>query len=127
MKRVIVFGTFDKLHEGHIHMLKEAKEYGEYLTVVVALDDTVCALGRHKPENSQTERLKMVEELGIADKVRLGCFNDHYRAIREEQPDIVALGYDQKIFVDDLSNNINPETRIVRLSPHKAELFKRSL
>lgn len=127
MKKVIVFGTFDSIHEGHIHMFKEAKEYGDHLTIVVALDDTVCALGRHKPEKDQLARLKMVEDLGIADKVRLGCFNDHYRAIREEQPDIIALGYDQKIFVDDLSNNINPETHIVRLSPHKAELFKRSL
>jgi len=118
MKKVIVFGTFDELHDGHIHILKEAKEYGEFLVAVVALDATICALGNKKAKRNETERLENLKKLKLADKVLLGCFDDHYRAIREEKPDIVALGYDQKIFVDELADNIPETTRIVRLSPY---------
>lgn len=125
MKKVIVFGTFDEINDGHRHMLKEAKEYGDYLIVVVALDTTICALTNKKPKNNQEKRLAGVQALGLADKVRLGCLDDRYRAIREEQPDIVALGFDQKIFVDKLAENIPESSRIVRLSPHQPELFRR--
>lgn len=127
MKKVIVFGTFDEIEEKYMHMFKEAKEYGDYLVIVIALDDTICSLGGRKPKHNQDARLEQIKLLGIGDKVRLGCFNDHYRAIREEKPDIIALGYNQKIFVDELANNIDQNTRIVRLSPHKPEDFKKSL
>lgn len=123
MKKVIVFGTFDELHDGHIHMLKEAKEYGEFLVAVVALDSTIGALGNKKPQNNEAKRLENLKKLKLADKVRLGYSDDHYQAIREEKPDIVALGYDQKIFVDELADNIPETTRIVRLSPHKIDLI----
>ena len=42
MKKVMVFGTFDIIHPGHIHLLKEAKEYGDFLIAVIGRDATVC-------------------------------------------------------------------------------------
>jgi glycerol-3-phosphate cytidylyltransferase-like family protein len=124
MKKVIIFGAFDELLEQYVHIIKEAKEYGDYLVVVIALDKTISSLGNKQPKHNQDQRMKQVMELGLADKVRLGYLDDPYRAIREEIPDIVALGFDQKVFVDDLSDNIPETTRIVRLSPHKTEIFK---
>ena len=41
MKKVLVFGTFDGLHEGHKDFLRQAKQYGDHLTVVVGRDSTV--------------------------------------------------------------------------------------
>lgn len=127
MKKVIVFGTFDILHPGHIHMLKEAKEYGDYLIAVVARDSVVCEVKGRKPVNDEITRMKNIEALKIADKVRLGCLDDRYRAIAEEKPDIVALGYDQSAFVDNLANAVEPHVQIVRLVPYRPEIYKSSL
>ena len=41
MKKVMTFGSFDVLHKGHEHYLKEAKSYGDYLIVVVARDENI--------------------------------------------------------------------------------------
>ncbi|MBU0545995.1 adenylyltransferase/cytidyltransferase family protein [Patescibacteria group bacterium] len=128
MKKVIVFGTFDKLHPGHIHMLKEAGEYGYYLIVVIARDKTVCEVKGREPTNDEIARLQALKDLGIADKVRLGCLDDNkYLAISEEKPDIVALGYDQKAFVDNLADAIDSHVQIVRLAPYMPEKYKSSL
>jgi len=126
MKKVIVFGTFDLIHPGHMHMLKEAKEYGDCLIVIVARDETVCEIKKHNPVNSEKNRLENIKKLNIADRARLGCLDDKYRAVREEKPDVVALGYDQKAFVDNLSTAIPENCRIVRLAPYKPEIYKSS-
>jgi len=39
--RVVTGGVFDILHVGHIHFLKQAKELGDELIVIVAHDKTV--------------------------------------------------------------------------------------
>lgn len=108
-------------------MLKEAKEYGDFLIVVVARDSTVCSVKGKKPLHSEQERLDAIEKTGLADKVRLGCIDDHYQAIAEEKPDIVALGYDQRAFVDNLSDAIESHVQIVRLVPFEPDKYKSSL
>ena len=34
MKKVIVFGSFDYIHPGHLNFFEQAKSYGDYLIVV---------------------------------------------------------------------------------------------
>ena len=127
MKTVLVFGTFDILHAGHIHMLSEAKTYGDYLTVVVSRDDTTTQVKGDRPVFEEKDRLKSIEGTGIADKVRLGNLGeDKYKVIAEENPDIIALGYDQIAFVDKLKENIKPTIKIVRLNAYFPEIFKSS-
>ena len=41
MKKVLIFGTFDIVHMGHLHIFKKAKEYGEVLIVSLARDKNV--------------------------------------------------------------------------------------
>lgn len=126
MTKVMVFGTFDILHPGHEHMLKEAREYGDFLLAVVARDKTVCAVKERPPVNDENTRLRNLRKLGIANKVILGCLGDKYQTVRREKPDIVALGYDQKAFVDKLAEALLPHARIVRLSPFRPDIYKSS-
>ncbi|MEK7213418.1 MAG: adenylyltransferase/cytidyltransferase family protein, partial [Patescibacteria group bacterium] len=126
MTKVIVFGTFDIIHEGHLHLFKQAREYGDFLIVVVARDMVVCEVKGKSPQFDENTRLKNVMALNIADKVRLGCVEDRYQAIAEEKPDIVALGYDQRAFVDRLAEEIDEHVQIVRLAPYLPEIYKSS-
>lgn len=126
MKKVMVFGTFDILHPGHVHMLKEAKEYGDYLIVIVARDNTTLGVKGRAPINTENIRLKNLEKLGIANRVRLGHFKDKHQVLSEEKPDVVALGYDQRFFIDELEDALENSTKIIRLSPHQPKMYKSS-
>lgn len=46
MVKVITYGTFDVLHEGHIRLLKRAKALGDYLIVGVTGDDYDLSRGK---------------------------------------------------------------------------------
>lgn len=126
MKKVLAFGTFDILHPGHTHMLKAAKKLGGHLTVIIARDATVCSVKKKKAVFAEKIRLKNLTKLNIADKVRLGCLGNKYKVITDEKPDIIALGYDQKFFVDDLKKVVGKKVKIVRLKSHKPNIYKSS-
>lgn len=122
----MVFGTFDIIHPGHLYLFSEAKKLGDHLTVIVARDQTVSEVKGRIAQNDETIRLKNIIDLKIADKVILGNITDKYQVIREEEPDIIALGYDQRAFVDELTNVLDSRTKIVRLKPFKEEIYKSS-
>jgi|SRR3990167_6903272 len=129
MKKVMVMGTFDLLHKGHLHLLKEAKKKGDYLVVLIARDATVKKVKGRKPYRSEKRRLTDVKNSGIADKVILGNLKDKYSALIKEKSDIICLGYDQKFFTDSLpeklrKRGINP--KIIRLKAFKPQIYKTS-
>lgn len=127
MTRVMAFGTFDSLHPGHIEALKQAKSLGNELVVIVSRDITVSKYKNHKAKFSEQQRLKHVKNLGIATKVLLGGFNDKLEVVRKLKPDVVALGYDQNLFVNDLKQIIkNKKVKIVRLKKYHPDIFKSS-
>lgn len=121
----MVFGTFDILHPGHIFLFTEAKKLGDTLTVIVARDTTVQSVKNIKAQNNENARLENIKNLNIVDKVILGNADDKYQVIREENPDIIALGYDQVAFTEKLVENF-PNIKIVRLSPYKEDIYKSS-
>lgn len=122
----MVFGTFDVLHPGHTHMLTEARRYGDYLVVVVARDITVEQVKKRKPIHTQEIRIKNLKNLGLADEVLLGYEDDKHDIVLDVKPDVVALGYDQRFFIDDLEKVLDDKAKIVRLSPYFPEKYKSS-
>ncbi len=130
MRKVMCFGTFDLLHEGHKFYLWEAKKLGDFLVVVVARDDTVSEVKKQHPMNNEAIRLKNLQHLGIADKVILGNTGDKLRVVEEEKPDIVCFGYDQTSFTDNVKEKLHQRglaVEVVRLPAHKPDVFKSSL
>lgn len=130
MKKVITFGTFDHFHAGHESYLKQAKELGDFLIVVIARDKTVKRIKGKLSSHSERERLAAVKESGLADKILLGSTGDKYEVILKHKPDVIALGYDQFAFTFRLNkliidNKLN--TKIVRLKPYKPNVYKTSI
>ena len=123
----MLFGTFDILHLGHIALFRQAKKYGDTLIVVIARDPIVAKVKGQKPIHSEQERMKLVKEIRLVDKVVLGDKTDTYTAFRRYRPDVVALGYDQEAFVHGLLAIIREKqmrTKIVRLEAYRPELYK---
>ncbi|NUM25402.1 MAG: adenylyltransferase/cytidyltransferase family protein [Candidatus Buchananbacteria bacterium] len=125
MKRVMVFGTFDILHDGHLDFFRQARAYGDYLIVVVARDRNVETIKGKKPDFSEDERLVAVQEAGVADEVILGGEGDPHEIIRTKRPQVICLGYDQEVFTGNLAAKF-PEINIVRLEAYQPEIYKSS-
>lgn len=69
MKKVITYGTYDLLHQGHINLLKRAKALGDFLIVGVTGDGFDLERGKLNVRNNVLERVEAVRETGIADKI----------------------------------------------------------
>jgi len=132
MKKVLVFGTFDGLHEGHKNFFKQARAFGDHLMVVVGRDSTVERVKKRLPKQNENERLKAVEECELVDFARLGNENvSPYIVVKELMPDVICLGYDQTYFTEKLSAALKEMTmekvEIHRLSAYKPEIYKSSI
>ncbi|MBI2485106.1 adenylyltransferase/cytidyltransferase family protein [Candidatus Uhrbacteria bacterium] len=128
---VVVFGTFDGLHEGHRAFFREAKACADRLVVVVARDVTVQLLKGRPVRYSEQTRMEMVRREPAVDEVRLGdAVLGSYAVLKEVHPRVVAVGYDQDTLLEDLTRwkeTHMPDIRLVRLSAYKPEQYKSSL
>jgi FAD synthetase len=129
----MVFGTFDVLHPGHVHFFKQALKLAEnpFLIVSIARDVSVAKVKGKPPLYSELQRQKSVVDTGLADRVVLGAVGDHIAHILEEEPDIIALGYDQSGYYVETTKEYfakhNSRVRFVTLQPHRPEEFKSSI
>ena len=91
-RRIVAQGTFDILHPGHLHYLREAAELGE-LHVIVARRENVTH--KSKPVLADEQRREMVGALACVDEARVGHEEDIFVPVEEIQPDVILLGHDQ--------------------------------
>jgi FAD synthetase len=122
--KVMVFGSFDGLHKGHLSYLKQAKKYGDYLIAVVAREDRIMRQKKHQPQFSEPERLAAVKNSSLVNEALLGNENI-YEVLKKYQPDVICLGYDQRADVAFLKKNF-PAIKIIRLKAYKPEIYKSS-
>ena len=125
METVMVFGTFDIVHLGHIALFHEAKKYGTDLVVVVARDKRARGIKGKDPVFGEKERVAFLQELSVIDRVVLGDKSDVYKVIKNIKPDTIVLGYDQKMFTKELENKIKElgiDTQIIRVKAYKSDI-----
>lgn len=137
--KVMVFGVFDLLHPGHLNFLIQARELGDKLIVSVARDLNVFKVKGQRPVHGEQRRLDALTLLPVVGKVVLGGLRDPWPHIVKEKPDIIALGYDQNIYVsgqgaagrveeqqleEALQKHGLKKTKVVRLKPHWPEVYK---
>jgi D-beta-D-heptose 7-phosphate kinase/D-beta-D-heptose 1-phosphate adenosyltransferase len=94
---MIVFtnGCFDGLHEGHINLLKEAKELGDYLIVGLNSDRSVRAIkGEGRPRFPESSRFAVLESNQYVDRVIVFYDCTPERLIGKIKPNILVKGGD---------------------------------
>lgn len=95
MKRVITYGTYDLLHEGHINLLRRAKALGDYLIVGVTSDSFDRGRGKLNVRNNVLERVEAVKATGYADEVIIEDYlGQKIDDIQRYDIDIFAIGSD---------------------------------
>lgn len=132
MTRVIAFGSFDPLHEGHRDFFRQAKALGDHLTVVVAHDEALRAHKRRDPFQAAEERLAAVAACPEVDVALIGNREaNKYTLLSELDFDVVALGYDQapadEIVRRELDERGKQRVAIVRLRAHKPDVYKSTI
>lgn len=95
MKKVITYGTYDLLHQGHINLLRRAKELGDYLIVGVTNDNFDRERGKLNVHNNVLERVEAVKATGLADKIVIEDYvGQKIDDIQKYDVDIFAIGSD---------------------------------
>lgn len=130
--RVMVFGTFDGLHPGHLNFFKQARDLvpHSFLIVSIARDKNVLKIKGRRSSLNETKRAALVKKSGLVDRVVLGSLDDHISHILKERPDIIALGYDQRAYVKNLKQELahkNFQVKTVRLKSYKPKIYKNSI
>lgn len=124
MTKVMIFGTFDHLHEGHRFLVKQAKSRGT-VVAVVARDATVTVIKGRVPRQSLAIRMAALRTAFPDISVIMGADDDYMIPIRSEKPDLLLFGYDQRlppnVSLEDLPC---PWERAEALKP---EIYKSSL
>lgn len=95
MKKVITYGTYDLLHQGHINLLRRAKELGDYLIVGVTNDSFDRERGKLNVRNNVLERVEAVRDTGYADKIIIEDYvGQKIDDIQKYNVDVFAIGSD---------------------------------
>ena len=95
MKKVITYGTYDLLHEGHINLLRRAKALGDYLIVGVTNDSFDRERGKLNVRNNVLERVEAVKSTGFVDKVIIEDYvGQKIDDVLKYDVDIFAIGSD---------------------------------
>lgn len=95
MTKVITYGTYDLLHQGHINLLRRAKELGDYLIVGVTSDSFDKGRGKLNVCNNVLERVEAVKATGYADEIIIEDYlGQKIDDIQKYDVDIFAIGSD---------------------------------
>lgn len=89
-------GVFDMFHIGHLNILKQAKEYCDYLIVGVSTDELVISYKGKSPIIPFKERVEIVSAIKYVDKVVEQNSMSKLAAWEKLQFDVMFHGSDLK-------------------------------
>jgi cytidyltransferase-like protein len=131
MKNVLLFGTFDLLHEGHKYIFKQLNELGYNIIICLAQDEVVKRLKTKEPVNKFANRKKTLENTGLIKKVIKGDDKQgKFSTILTVNPDVIAVGYDQNELqkaIEKWMTVNNKNIPIIKMQPFNPKIYKSSL
>ena len=130
--KIMVFGTFDGLHQGHLDFFRQAKKLSKksFLIASISRDKNVYKIKKVRPIFSEKQRVILTKKCKLVNRVVLAGIKNHLPHILKERPDIIALGYDQRNYTKSLKKDLKNKglvVNIVRLKPYKKHTFKNHL
>lgn len=66
-KIVLLKGTFDLFHVGHLNRIRNAKSFGDILVVFVKCDDAIKVKGSDRPIEDEYQRAAVVDAIRYVD------------------------------------------------------------
>lgn len=110
MKKIYTCFCTDVIHEGHLNILRNAKEYGE--VIVGVLDDAAMVRFNRFPTITLEERIRLVEQTGLVSRVVVQKEIMYDAIIEELRPDYVIHGDNWKqgpesIIRENVISNLN--------------------
>ncbi len=131
-KTILIFGVFDNIHEGHLYFIHEAKILGDRLVVVVARDEIVEKMKGKLTINNEVSRINSLLETPDVDLVLLGdAENGTYNVLKEINPDIICVGYDQNKLYEDIEKSIKrgdlKEAQLIYIKSHNPDNLHSSI
>lgn len=128
-KKILTFGSFDGLHDGHRFFIGELEKLAEQVIIVVASDSIIKKIKNKSPRFTLKERMAFLkyefsEAVVAAGDNELGKWD----VLRKFKPDIVAVGYDQDALKSALENSeFGSKIKIVVIDSFYPEKYKSSL
>ncbi|WP_409252141.1 adenylyltransferase/cytidyltransferase family protein [Bacillus sp. SCS-153A] len=89
-------GVYDLFHNGHLNLLKRAKEQCDYLIVAVSTDELVMKYKNKTPIIPYEERKAIVESIKYVDEVVPQVNRDKIEAYKKYNFDVMFVGDDWK-------------------------------
>ena|SRR3990167_9076468 len=123
---VLVFGTFDVFHPGHLALLKEAARYGR-VTVSLTPDALCRQYKGYRAHHSFVARAKLLSKLRyVHDVIPSDTTPNTYAILRKVKPTIIMLGHDQRARISIIRQQLrqmNLDTRIMVSTPYRRDLY----
>ncbi len=117
VKKVLVFGSFDGLHNGHRFFLREARSRGDYLIAVVAPDKAVRELKNRAPHAPHEVRRAAILSENLADEAVIGDERqDSWEILSRHKPALICIGHDQDALATALADFIKKENLPITLA-----------
>ncbi|TKJ24715.1 MAG: hypothetical protein CEE42_09890 [Promethearchaeota archaeon Loki_b31] len=106
VKKVLIAGTFDLLHPGHLYLIQEAAKMGD-VYVIVSTDKNAEKFKNYQIIVPEDQRLEVIKNIKNVKEARLGrSDNDTLKTVEEINPDIILLGPDQKYDIEVLKREL---------------------
>jgi glycerol-3-phosphate cytidylyltransferase len=101
MKKVLVYGRYDRLSSGHIGFLKKARAFGDHLVVALTTDECLEECGARRCELSYHQRKEALLSLCEVDEVVPEIsFRNRKEELQKLGISVLALGERDKPFGD---------------------------
>ncbi|MGC8972877.1 MAG: DUF357 domain-containing protein [Thermoproteus sp.] len=123
-KKVLIAGTFELLHPGHISYMEQAWRLGR-VVAVVSRDTNAAKIKGRSISVPAENRARVVSSIYYVYKARIGYEDDMLRVVEEERPDVVLLGANQPFDERSLAEKFRRrgiEAQILRAEPYECDL-----